>query len=127
MAENIPTMAVQLEELVAELNAEHRLKWPNATNEANYYEESSSNGFYDGIASCLDVLADIHEWAKSEGGDAAFFLREAANTLWQLEGASRRWKDAENLHKAAALLHLVTALEIESRRIPKEHAAPADA
>jgi len=124
MSGNFTSMAVGLEDEVKRLNAENRLRWKGAINHANYYHESTTNGFYDGLAACLDALADRYEWVKQEGANSAHFIRNAAHELWSLAGDSRRWKDAERLPLAVALQALTVALEIESRRIVEQHDPP---
>jgi hypothetical protein len=120
MPGEISSMAVLLEETVSELAAEDRLRWPNALNDANYYHEAETDGFYDGIAACLDALADRFENEEVNGRNAASFVRLAAKELWELEGEGRRWNPGEKLLIATAMLHLVGALEIDSRRFAKK-------
>jgi hypothetical protein len=110
-------MAVWLEDEVKDLGCADRLRWAGALNDANYYHESSTNGFFDGLAACLSVLADRFETVQAEGAHSAFFMRNAAEELWALTGDARRWKDADRLPLAVALQHLESALEIESRKI----------
>ena len=110
------SIAVELETLVDDLSASQRLRWQGATNNANYYQESS-NGFYDGVAACLDVLADRFQEVSSEDSNSAFFIRNAAHELWDLEGSARFWQGQYQLPQATAVLDLALALEIESRRI----------
>jgi hypothetical protein len=117
-------MAVSLEDDVRQLDAEGRLRWAAATNHANYYHESSTNGFFDGLAACLDSLADRYTFDRRDDGNPAYFIREAAKQLWALSGDARRWKDPDRLPLASALQHLMSALEIESRRVIEEHTAP---
>lgn len=117
MSGDFTSMAVMLEDEVRDLRCADRLRWDGAINNANYYHESSSNGFFDGLAACLNTLADRFEMVKREGADSAFFIRETAEALWKLKGDARRWKDPDRLPLAIALQHLETALEIESRKI----------
>ncbi|MFA6956713.1 MAG: hypothetical protein WC538_12655 [Thermoanaerobaculia bacterium] len=126
MAGNITSMSVNLEDTVRELSAGDRLKWDGAHNDANYYHESITNGFFDGLAACLDALADRFDFVKKEGADSPYFLRDAAAELWSLKGEEREWKDRRGLPIATAMLHLVTALEIESRRV-LDHSGPPHA
>jgi hypothetical protein len=104
---NVTSMAVSIEDEVTRLKARDRLKWPDAVNHANYYHEGNRNGFYDGVAACLDVLADRYGFTAKEGADSAFFLREAAKELWSLQGEGRRWQTGPPLTIAQAVLHLL--------------------
>jgi hypothetical protein len=106
----IDSMAAHLEETVRALDAAGRLKWKDARNDAGYYlghydDTHLNQGFYDGIAACLDVLA-------RDAGDAApFFLKRAAKELWALTGEQRIWTAPDRLGVAAAVLDLLNAFE----------------
>jgi hypothetical protein len=116
VAGHVASMTVRLEDTLKSLGGEDRLRWDGAINHANYYHEAT-NGFYDGVAACLDVLADRFEKVKAEGADSAFFIRDAANELWSLTGEGRNWQSADRLPQATAILDVLTALEIESRKL----------
>ena len=119
MSGNVTSMAVTLEGEVDELGCEDRLRWDDAANDANYYHEPMTSGFFDGLAACLSALADRFELVKAEGANSAFFIRQAAEELWSLQGDARRWTSPERLPLALSLQHLAAALEIGGRKIVK--------
>jgi len=103
-------MAAHLEETVRALDAASRLKWKDARNDAAYYlgyydEAQLIQGFYDGVAACLDVLA------RGGGDSAPFFLKKAAKELWALQGEQRLWTPPDRLGVATAVLDLLSAIE----------------
>jgi hypothetical protein len=112
----ITDTAVWVEHEVEKLDCAGRLRWAGAINHANYYHEDT-NGLFDGLAACLSELADRFDLVKSEEADSSFFIRETAEELWKLEGEARNWKDPNRLPLARSIANLVSALEIESRKI----------
>ena len=113
MSGNVTSMAVALEDDVHELAAEGRLKWSNAYNTAAYYV--ADGGFYDGVAACLDVLSEKFRSNRTETADSSFFIEQAAQELWSLR-EGRDWTIGDALKIAAAVQHLMSALQIEAQR-----------
>jgi len=111
----LPTsMAVSLEDDVGRLDAESRLRWEDASNSVDHYE--GRNGFYDGVAACLDVLADRFAEVSQPTANISSIIRDAANELWELDGAGRNWQTGADLQRATAMQHLLDALIVECRR-----------
>jgi hypothetical protein len=107
-------MAISLEDDVKRLNAESRLRWEEASNSVDHYMRR--NSFYDGVAACLDVLADRFADVSQPTANISAIIRGAASELWELDGDGRDWQQGADLQRAVAMQHLLDALIVECRR-----------
>jgi hypothetical protein len=104
--QSVRTAGVLLEHYVSVLEAENRLQGKKAENTAHYYQHE--RGIYDGVASCLEAVADR--------SGVPSFRESVEDVADQLRKADPVHEDPTRFPNVVqALVYLIGALVIASR------------